>query len=102
MQLGKPDLAAGIDEGLLIDPADALERPHVKGILRPAVPRTFAPEFAVGFFIGGRFLQRHDLGFRQHQPFLGYRGFQRLQPLPHHLQVMPRATRYTERWPERS
>lgn len=69
---------------------DALERPHVKGILRPAVPRTFAPEFAVGFFIGGLFLQRHDLGFRQHQPFLGYRGFQRLQPLPHHLQVMPR------------
>src|SRR5262249_49755562 len=37
IQLGKGDLGIGIDEGLLIDPPDALQGADIEGVLRPAI-----------------------------------------------------------------
>jgi hypothetical protein len=89
IQFREPDLAVGIDERLLIDAPDALERPHIEGILGAAVARTLALEFAVGFFVRLRLLQRYDLGLRQHQPLLSHLRLQRLESFPHRLQIMP-------------
>lgn len=37
IELGEGDLAVGVDEGLLVDPADALQRADIEGILSAAV-----------------------------------------------------------------
>jgi hypothetical protein len=63
IQLREADLAVGIDEGLLIDPADALKCADVEGVLRTTLSRTFALEFPVRFFIRLCPLQGHHLGF---------------------------------------
>ncbi len=42
------------------------------------------------FFVGLRLLQGHDLRFRQHHAFLGDLRFERLEPFPHRLQIMPK------------
>jgi hypothetical protein len=39
LQLGKANLRGGVDERLLIDPPDALEGPHVEGVLGATVAR---------------------------------------------------------------
>jgi len=80
IQLREADLCIRLDERLLVDPADALERAHVKRILRPAVARTLALEFAVRFF-----LARHPPSLRlgENVAFLGHLRFERLQAMPH-------------------
>src|SRR6516165_9002631 len=47
VQLGKGDLGVGVDEGLLIDPADALQRSDIEGVLCAAVTRALAIELAM-------------------------------------------------------
>ena len=36
VQLGEADLGVGVDEGLLVDPADTLERTDIERVLGPA------------------------------------------------------------------
>jgi len=48
IQRCEPHLAVGVDECLLIDAPDALERPHREGVLGAAIARTLALEFARG------------------------------------------------------
>ena len=72
IELCQSDLAIGVDDGLLIDAPDAFERAYVESILSPTVPGAFNFEFAVRFFVGRGLLQRDDLGFGEHQSFLGY------------------------------
>lgn len=66
VQLGKADLAVGINEGLLIDQAHSLQGTDVERILRAAVPRPFAFEFPVRFFICRGLFSRYHLCFGQH------------------------------------
>jgi hypothetical protein len=47
VELGKGDLGVGVDEGLLIDPPDALQRADIEGVLRAAIARAFALELAM-------------------------------------------------------
>jgi hypothetical protein len=51
IELRKAHLAIRIDEGLLVDAPDALERADVEGVLGPAIARTLTLEFAMRFFI---------------------------------------------------
>jgi hypothetical protein len=51
VELGKGHFAVGLNEGLLIDPPDALERPDLERSLRPTIARTFALELPMGFFV---------------------------------------------------
>ncbi len=51
IQLGEGDLGVGVDEGLLIDPPDALQRADIEGVLRAAIARAFALELAVRFLV---------------------------------------------------
>lgn len=64
IQLGKSDFAVGIDEGLLIDPPDALERSDVEGVLRTTISGAFTLKLAMRFFVGLRLLQGHHLRLR--------------------------------------
>jgi len=70
VELGKGDLAVGVDERLLVDPADALQRADIECVLGAAIAGAFGVELAVGFLVGLGLLQRGELTFRQDQPFL--------------------------------
>ncbi len=48
----------GIEESLLIDATDALERADIEGILRTAVARAFARELTVRLLVGFGLFQR--------------------------------------------
>jgi hypothetical protein len=65
VELGEADLGVGVDEGLLVDAPDALERPDVESVLGAAVSRAFGNEFAMGLLVGLGFFQRCDLRFGQ-------------------------------------
>ena len=67
VDLGEADLGVGVDEGLLVDASDALERPDVEGVLGAAVSRAFGDEFAVGLLVGLGLLEGGDLRFGQDQ-----------------------------------
>src|SRR4051812_45516693 len=47
IQLRTPDLAVRVDERLLIDAPDALQRPHREGVLSAAIAGTLALEVPV-------------------------------------------------------
>ena len=64
VELGEGDLGIGVDEGLLIDPPDALQGADIEGVLRPAIARALALELAVRFLVGLGLLERGDLGSR--------------------------------------
>ena len=81
IQLGKRHLAVGIHQGLLVDPAHALQGAHLGGVLRPAVARMLALELSMGIPL--------RLGLRQHQALLGRFRLQGLQALLQGLQVVP-------------
>jgi hypothetical protein len=78
----------GIDERLLVDPADALQIADIERILGAAIARMLALELAMRLLLGLGLFQRDDLRLGQHQAFLGALGFQRLEPLGHGLQVV--------------
>jgi hypothetical protein len=68
VELGEADLGVGVDEGLLVDAADALQRADVERILRAAIARAFALEFAVRLLVCLRLLQRGEPGFGEDEP----------------------------------
>ncbi len=49
IQLGEANLGVGVDEGSLVDAADALQVADVERILGAAIARVLALELAVGF-----------------------------------------------------
>jgi hypothetical protein len=56
VELRNSHLTLDINEGLLGDPTDALQRPDIQGILRPTLARTFARKCPLGFFLDFRLL----------------------------------------------
>ena len=101
IELGEGHLGVGVDEGLLIDAAHALQRADIEGILGAAIAGAFALELAVGLLLGLGLLERGDLGFGQQDAFLRHLGFQRLQALFHRWSGRGAATRSARR-PARS
>src|SRR5215472_14956659 len=79
IQFGERDLGIGVDHGLLIDPANALQGADIEGILGAAITRAFALELAMGFLVGLGFLECGDLGFGQEDTILRNLGFERLE-----------------------
>src|SRR5262249_30538959 len=73
------DLGIGVDDGLLIDPADTLQGADIEGVLGAAIAGTFALELAMRFLVGLGFLEGGDLGFGQQDPVLRDLGFERLE-----------------------
>src|SRR5262249_27866477 len=94
IEFGEGNLGVGVDEGLLVDPPHALEIADVERVLGTAVARMLALELTVGLLLGLGPFERHDLGFGEHQAFLGALGLQGLEPLLHGLEVVaqPHAT----------
>ena len=88
VELGEADLGVGVDEGLLVDAPDALERADVEGVLGAAVSRAFGDEFAVGFLVGLGFFQGCHLRLGQDQAVLRHLGLERLEPMFHGWQVV--------------
>src|SRR6266480_3622799 len=68
IQLAESDLGIGVDEGLLVDPPDALEIADVERVLRATVAGMLALELTVGLLLDLRALQRHNLRLGEHQP----------------------------------
>ncbi len=81
IELGKSDLGIGVDEGLLVDTANALQGAHIERILGSQVARMGGFDLAAGFIIELLFLKRLDLGFSQYQTVSSDPGFKRLQPI---------------------
>src|SRR5262249_36883538 len=70
VELGKGDLTRGVDDGLRVNPPPALKPADGEGVLRPALPPTFALKLSVGFLLHLRFLSGGPLGFSQEMAFL--------------------------------
>src|SRR5262245_23765095 len=85
----KADLGVCVDDGLLIDPADALQGTDVKGILRAAIAGAFALELAMRLLVSLGLLERGNLGLDQQGPILRHFGLQRLEAMLHRGQIVP-------------
>jgi len=70
IKLGEGDPRMGVDEGLLVDASDALERADVEDVLTPAIAGAFGDEFAVRLLVGLGPFEGRDLGFGQNEPRL--------------------------------
>ena len=94
IQLGEGDLGVGVDDGLLVDPPDALQRADIERVLRPAIARALALELAVRFLVGLGLLERGDLRLGQQNALLRRLGVERLEAQLHRGQVvaLPDAT----------
>jgi len=88
IQFDEGNFGIGIDEGLLIDPADTLERTYIVCVLAPGI-RVQALDFSVGLFLVLGFLQSSELLLGENQVVLGSFRFQGLEPLLECLQIMP-------------
>ena len=66
IQLGEANLGVGVNEGLLVDAADALQIANIERILGTAIARVLALEFAVGLLLGLGLFERRKLSFGQH------------------------------------
>lgn len=66
IQLGRSPLGVGIDEGLLVNPANALENADVEGVLAAQVTRMGRYDFAVSHIVFLPPLQRLHLRLGQH------------------------------------
>src|SRR5690242_11144484 len=62
--------ASDVDEGLLIDPANALQITDIERILGAAIAWMLALELTMSLLLGLGLFQRHDLRLGQHQAFL--------------------------------
>src|SRR5262249_6476840 len=82
IELGKADLGVCVDNGLLIDPAHALQCTDVKCILRAAIAGAFALELAMRLLVSLGLLERRDLGLGQQDAILRDFGFERLEAMP--------------------
>jgi len=83
IELGKGDLGVSVDDGLLIDPAHALQCADVKGILRAAIAGAFALELAMRLLVGLGLLERGDLRFGEQDALLCDFGLERLEAVLH-------------------
>src|SRR5215472_8487993 len=63
IEFGKGDLGIGVDEGLLVDPPDALQGADIKRILGAAIAGALALKLTMRLLIGLGLLERDDLGF---------------------------------------
>ena len=88
IKLGEGDLGIGVDHGLLIDPAHALQGADIKRILGAAIAGAFALELAMGFLVGLGLLERGDLRLGQQNPILCHLGFERLQAEFHRGEIV--------------
>src|SRR5579872_4081401 len=88
VQLGKGNFAIRVNEGLLIDAANAFERANVERVLSTAVTRTFAFEFAVSILFVLRLLKRCELRFGENQAFLCALGLKGFKPFLHRLELI--------------
>ena len=79
VQLGVGDLAIGVDIGLLVDAANALEGANVECVLTAQIARMGSLDLAAGFIVQLLFLQRLDLRLGQEDAFFGNLGFQCFQ-----------------------
>ena len=79
VELGEDHLGVGIDEGLLINAANAFHVADIESVLGAAIAGTFAFELAVDLLLGFGLLQSDDLGFGQHEALLRHLGLQRLE-----------------------
>src|ERR1700751_5829229 len=70
IELGKRHLGIGVNEGLLIDPADTLQSSDIESVLRTAIAWTFTIKFAVRLLLSLGTFQGLDLCFGQQQALL--------------------------------
>ena len=74
IKLGEGHFGIGVDHGLLIDPANALQGADIEGILGAAKTRAFALELAMGFPVGLGLSRRRSglrsIGYRPAPPWL--------------------------------
>src|SRR5438128_2159328 len=88
IELGKGDFGVGIDDGLLIDPAHPFEGADIEGVLGTAIARTFALELAMRLLVGLGLLERGDLRLGEQDAILRHLGFERLEAMFHHGQIV--------------
>ncbi len=88
IELGDPQLAIGIDEGLLMDASNAFKRADVEGVLGAAIAGAFGFEFTPGFLVRLGLFQSGKLAFGKDQAFLRPLGLQRLEPELHGAEVI--------------
>src|SRR6516225_640743 len=88
VELGKGELGVGVDEGLLVDPPDALQGADVEGVLRPAIAWALALELAVRLLVGLGLFERGDLRLGEQDAILRHLGLERLQAQLHRGQVV--------------
>jgi hypothetical protein len=79
VKLGEGHLGVGVDDGLLVDPPDPLQRADIEGVLCPAIARAFALELAMRLLGGLGLLECGDLRLGQQDAFLCRLGFERLE-----------------------
>jgi len=70
VELGASDLGIGIDEGLLIDPADALHGVDIERVLRAQIAGMSRFDLAAGFIVLGFLLKSCHLAVGQDLPLL--------------------------------
>ena len=77
-----------MDEGLLVDPPDALQGADIKRILGAAIAWALALKLAMRLLVGLGLFERDDLGFGQHDPLLRHLGFESLEAQFHRRQIV--------------
>src|SRR3954453_8115063 len=70
VELGKSNFRVSVDKGLLIDPADTLDRADIVRVLRSQITRMSRLDLAMSFFLLLRLLHGQNLRFRQHVAWL--------------------------------
>src|SRR5438876_4609398 len=95
IELGKSDFGVGIDKGLLVNPPDALQRTDIEGVLGTAIAWTFALELAMRLLVGLGLLERGDLRLGEQDAILRHLGFERLEAMFHHGQIVALHTQRT-------
>jgi len=81
VELAVRRFGVGIDIGLLIHPAHALEGADIEGVLRAEIARVGRLNLATGLIIELLALQRLNLGLGEDDAFLGHFGLQGLEAL---------------------
>lgn len=90
IQLDLSHSSIGVKEGLLINPADALDGADLVGVLTAQIAWMLRLDLACHFALLFGFLQSLQLGLSQdHRAIVGQLFFQRLQPFFERFQVRP-------------
>src|SRR5262249_1475892 len=86
--LREGDFGISVDEGLLVDPPDALQGADIKRVLGAAIAGALALELAMRLLVGLGLLERDDLGFGQQDAILRHLGLERFQAQFHRRQIV--------------